>query len=149
MKTSVFDIGKDLPSAIASHEHLNQAIERFDNFQSLKSEIDKDMTVVIEKAASIKQKITQSLQTGDNPNGLLTRSKEEYLACLSFRQSELEALFKQDGAHWSEKLDAAKIEFKKTQQLLEEILAKSRHLESLLKPKFKFSLKKLPIYGQE
>ena len=40
----------------------------------------------------------------DNPDGLLTRELFSYLECLQIRRDELETLFQEDEAFWTENI---------------------------------------------
>ena len=48
-------------------------------------------------------KIKANTKNENNPEGVLTNSEQEYLDCFKFGYRELEVLFSQDDAFWSEK----------------------------------------------
>ena len=44
----------------------------------------------------------------ENPKGVLTKSEQEYIACLEMQHVRFESLMRQDEAHWAENLEMVK-----------------------------------------
>ena len=53
-------------------------------------------------------KVRTNIVTEENPYGLLTRGKENYLKCLEFDYRGLEDFMRQDEAHWAEHFEVVK-----------------------------------------
>ena len=48
------------------------------------------------------------MRNEQNPDGLLTREERAYMNCLELQERELEELFEEDEAYWTENFDNAK-----------------------------------------
>lgn len=66
------------------------------------------MITVHEALAVVTHKIKSNLKTDANPHGVLVQREKDYLKSVSVQHRELENLFREDEAYWSESLQKAK-----------------------------------------
>ena len=91
-----------------AQEEVSLAMQRLDGFKNLKSELDTDLQEVLEKVEALKNKTKGNVYGKDNPHGLLTRDANLYLGCLTIQHENLEKLYREDEAHWTENLEMVK-----------------------------------------
>ena len=68
---------------------------------SLNAALSADLKSVLVTLEAMKLKIKENVQSEDNPNGVLTKTEDEYLTCLAL-QDNLEVKLRDDDAFWSE-----------------------------------------------
>ena len=61
-----------------------------------------------EKLTKVKKAVKANMRNEQNPDGLLTREERAYMNCLELQERELEELFEEDEAYWTENFDNAK-----------------------------------------
>ena len=69
---------------------------RLTAFDKLKQEIDREMSVVLDRVEAIKGKLRSNLHSENNGDGLLRQSEEDYFKCLQIGYLQLEQLFRSD-----------------------------------------------------
>ena len=99
----VIEESKGLPK-----EKVSVAQQRLDGFKILKTELDTDMQVVLEKLGAMKNKVKENAHSRDNPNGLLTKDVALYQACLNLEHEKLEVLYRGDETAWRDNLKKVK-----------------------------------------
>ena len=93
------------------------------------------------------------MQSEEHPEGLLTKTEEEYCGCLVLKTAELKALFVQDEEHWTEVQARVKAQADKVKGELRALIEKVRGemnkvLENVpAEPKQLYALKKLQVFG--
>lgn len=92
--------------------------------------------------------INKNVKSDDNKEGLLWKPAEEYLACLTTKEKDLEDLLQADKKSWKEKLVEEEDISKAFRGRLQEMLVKqSEELGKLIETVPRYVLKKLPLWG--
>ena len=68
---------KNIPGKIIDDAELKLV-----KFKSLEKEINAEMVAVVKQALAIRLKISRNMKSDGNPDGLLTRTEDEYMKCL-------------------------------------------------------------------
>ena len=93
------------------------------------------------------------MQSEAQPEGLLTKTEEEYCGCLVLKTAELEALFVQDEEHWTEVHARVKEQADKVKDQLRAAIEKvsgvmNKVFENVpAEPKQLHALRKLQVFG--
>ena len=77
-------------------------------FLQTKADIDTQMAQIHERVQIVKDIVKGSVRGKENPKGVLTKSEQEYIACLEMQHVRFESLMRQDEAHWAENLEMVK-----------------------------------------
>ena len=66
------------------------------------------MQVVLEKLGVLKNKLKDNLHSQDNPQGLLTKDADHYMACLTIQHEKLEGFYREDETKLTKSLKTIK-----------------------------------------
>ena len=70
----------------------------------------------------MREKLSTSIKSEENPDGYLVQADNLYLNCLTLKIDELEDLFSQDESHWVDQLQEAKESKEKAQSEIVSLL---------------------------
>ena len=70
------------------------------------------------------QTIRDNIQSDENKAVFLTQKEAEYMACLEMKHRDLEMLFRQDEAQWTDNLEVTNREAHNIKERIKELLAK-------------------------
>ena len=133
-------------------------------YLQVKSEVDTQMAQIHERVQNVKCIIKENVQSDENLSGVLTREETLYLECIEIKHVQLENLMRQDEAHWAENLEIIKRQAQEIQDEIKTFLAQQQEqLQSMINRslsmsrvssaiaviKPKFTLRKLPMWGQQ
>ena len=81
---------------------VSAAEKKLAGFKLVKAEIDAEIAKVHEGLDAARSKINENIWSKENRDGFLTGKQEDYLKCLEIKHRDLELLFRQDEAKWTE-----------------------------------------------
>ena len=93
------------------------------------------------------------MKSEEHPEGLLTKTEQEYCGCLVLKTAELKALFVQDEEHWTDVHVRVKEQADKFKDQLRAAIEKVRGVMNNLfenipeEPKQLYALRELPVFG--
>ena len=95
----ILKISADIPTSF-----VQGATDIIKEFNQLKSEIDTDVTEIVERVDAVKKKLTLAKFDEASGKGYLMRDLDEYFACFHIDTERLETLFDCELTSWNENL---------------------------------------------
>ena len=142
-------------------EMLALAENQMAGFLSVKLDIYNQLAEIHGRLDKVKVKIRENVRSQENPEGVFTLQKEDYLKCLELQHEELESLMRYDETHWA--TNNVQIQrqvydiqnylqeyFHENQQKCDTLVTPSPLKNASLEParNLGFHIRKLPLWGE-
>lgn len=94
-----------ISSKSVKEELTQQAQGKRDGLANLQAYFEAVLSTVLDKLDGLKRVVQENIKSEQNPDGLLTRSEQDYIDCLELNYHEFQTLLVQDAAYWAENQD--------------------------------------------